>query len=495
MSGRSSGHSLDEVLALPRPKSTPMQNGDLNERAEKAVRGLRSAKYLQDGADSSMHSDSVSPAASRPGDASNQNSSPTSSWRTAESGTKRMPPLLGVTETMPEHLLLKGPFHQRLELLGIRLSSEKETIYFQLLRNFFRAQMTKAEFQDALQELLTAEELHQHNTFMRDLQSRILHGADVDLPPLPDIHELARSSGHHHQSLLQLKPFSSKEAEQLVRAEQSARNSARRPTKRQRSGTAAAAAAALDVSAAANAQESARLRSTRAEGGRKRADGGRVRTRSSAVADRRSRLARDTRPGPTAVGMLFGDSARAGTVSAASYRDEAIFQQATADLRQRELLRRSERLDMPAVANAMTLAMAKQRGAPLRRASPAAGTHAGYPALPFSPLPPGLSLDLEIFLKLKRRLVHLLEAVEQMSTNATGNEVWVGYESLPLGFSSTAKASSRSAVTGIRDEAVALLVHSIEMQVRDLLDVIYGLPDDRGEQMGLVGAQRPRLPV
>ncbi|KAF6003725.1 hypothetical protein F1559_000100 [Cyanidiococcus yangmingshanensis] len=471
MSGRSSGHSLDEVLTLPRPKSTPMQNGDLNERAEKAVRGLRSAKYLQDGADSSMHSDSVSPAASRPGDASNQNSSPTSSWRTAESGTKRMPPLLGMTETMPEHLLLKGPFHQRLELLGIRLSSEKETIFF----SFY------AEFQDALQELLTAEELHQHNTFMRDLQSRILHGADVDLPPLPDIHELARSSGHHHQSLLQLKPFSSKEAEQLVRAEQSARNSARRPAKRQRSGTAAAAAAALDVSAAANAQE--------------RQTGGRVRTRSSAVADRRSRLARDTRPGPTAVGMLFGDSARAGTVSAASYRDEAIFQQATADLRQRELLRRSERLDMPAVANAMTLAMAKQRGAPLRRASPAAGTHAGYPALPFSPLPPGLSLDLEIFLKLKRRLVHLLEAVEQMSTNATGNEVWAGYESLPLGFSSTAKASSRSAVTGIRDEAVALLVHSIEMQVRDLLDVIYGLPDDRGEQMGLVGAQRPRLPV
>lgn len=488
MSGRSSEPSLDEVLSEPPARHAPMQNGNLNERVEKRVRGLRGTQYLQDGAGSSLQSDNASPVANdRAGDESNHNSS--SSWRTAESDTKHLPVSAGAADSSVEQVLLRQPFHQRLHLLGFLLSPEKEATYFELLQSFFRAQITKAEFQDALHELFSLEELHEHNMLMRDLQSRTLHGADADLPALPDILELARSSRHRRQNLLQLKPFSSKEAEQLVRADLDAVGVARRPNKRRRGGV----AATMDVTAVAGDGIDTLSRSAATPGTRRKVGGTRLSTRASAAAERRSRHQR--RDGRAAAAMLPGDSDGAKAVSTTSYRDEAIFQQATADLRQRELIRRSERLDTPAATNAMTTAMDRQRIASLRRSMLAGATTAGYSALPFTPLPPGMGMDLEIFLKLKRRLVQLLEAVEQMSASSTGNEIWVGYESLPFGFSSTAKASSRGTVTGIRDEAVALLVHSIEMQVRDLLDAIYGIPDYRVDRARFLSAPHRRLPV
>jgi hypothetical protein len=387
-----------------------------------------------------------------------------------------------------------GSFRQRLKVVGFELAPDQEMKYFQLLRGFFKAQLTKMELQDALQGIFSTSELREHNMFLRDLQSRALHGAHTNVPPLPNVWEHNRSSRQRQQYLLQLKPFSSLEAEQLARAEHRGRSTARRPAKRRRS-EGSTPVANLDAAGDAETAEVSSHHTELVATVRKKGTRPRVRTRAAANAattDRRSRLHVAERQAGGALGKgLQGESNATGTVSTASYRDEAIFQQATADLRQRELLRRSERLDAPAVANAMTVAMAKQRGMPLRRAARLGSSgngsgdpgSVGYPSLPFSPLPPGLSLDIEIFLKLKRRLVQLLEAVEQMSSTNTGNEVWLGYECVPLGFNGMPRSASRNAVTGIRDEAVALLVHSIEMHVRDLFDVIYGIPDiyDEGD--------------
>ena len=309
------------------------------------------------------------------------------------------------------------PLGQRLHSLGLPLLDGAASHYRLLLRNFFRARLTKADFEDALRKHLTGEQLTLHNAFIRDLCRRVIHEPQPGAPPLPSPQALAANAQRHAADLLALKPFGEDDLEVRLHTEQGARVANRK-----------------------------RVASSR-------------RKRRPAENDDTYDFDRDDAASAVPMRTTRRSEKRRRSALAAEAKNAAL------DETGRPTRHPSRPLLLP-----RQRVSAARRGAFGTVASPDRGL---YPALPFFPTAPGECMDIELFLKLRMRALRNLDKLDALVTHAAPVHVlnddgtfWPSaVQTVPGRKSSQAL---RTSIMGVRDDAIALLTHAVEVYIKNL---------------------------